>query len=179
MNVTGPNWWWVNNGWANVSMLSGNRPLPEPVLTQIHVPMLSLGHSDFMLPTLWLLMTPVIVVMRTTGTASHHKVGIMTALCYQWKMPSYQHRKSHWRNKITVRLSYLHNGISYMAETWDSIFMLKSGTVSHWSLWQDWLFPVVINVLNTSYQYPIREYILMRFWSYWSYTIIQNDADEV
>ena len=46
MNVTGPNWWWVNNGWANVSMLSGNRPLPEPVLTQINVPMLSLGHSD-------------------------------------------------------------------------------------------------------------------------------------
>ena len=29
------------------------------------------------------------------------------------KMPSYQYKKSHYGDKTVVRLSYLHNGISY------------------------------------------------------------------
>ena len=37
MNITGPNWWYVNNG-SGISLLpSGNMPLPEPMLTQVYV----------------------------------------------------------------------------------------------------------------------------------------------
>ena len=37
MNVTGPFWWLVNIGSGNGLVLSGNKPLPEPMLTQIYV----------------------------------------------------------------------------------------------------------------------------------------------
>ena len=35
--VTGPHWWWVNIGSGNGLVLSCNKPLSEPVLTQIYV----------------------------------------------------------------------------------------------------------------------------------------------
>ena len=34
MNVTGLHWWSVNIGWGNGWVPSGNKPLPEPMLTQ-------------------------------------------------------------------------------------------------------------------------------------------------
>ena len=37
MNVTGLHWWSVNIGSGNGLVLSGNKPLPEPKLTQISV----------------------------------------------------------------------------------------------------------------------------------------------
>ena len=37
MNVTGLHWWSVNIGSGNGLVLSGNKPLPEPMLTQISV----------------------------------------------------------------------------------------------------------------------------------------------
>ena len=37
MNVTGLHWWSVNIGSGNGLVLSGNKPLPEPMLTQICV----------------------------------------------------------------------------------------------------------------------------------------------
>ena len=37
MNVTRPYWWWVNIGSGNGLVPSGNKPLPEPMLTQIYV----------------------------------------------------------------------------------------------------------------------------------------------
>ena len=36
MNVTGPYWWSVNTGLANGLVLSGSKPLPEPMLTLFH-----------------------------------------------------------------------------------------------------------------------------------------------
>ena len=39
------------------------------------------------------------------------KVRIWTLI--QYKIWSYQYTKSHWRDKMVIRLSYLHNGISY------------------------------------------------------------------
>ena len=35
MNVTQPYWWYVNIGSGNGFVSSGNKPLPEPVLTKI------------------------------------------------------------------------------------------------------------------------------------------------
>ena len=37
MNVNGPYWWWVNIGSGHGLVPSGNKPLPEPMLTQIYV----------------------------------------------------------------------------------------------------------------------------------------------
>ena len=37
INVTGLYWWWVNIGSGNGLVPSGNKPLPEPMLTQISV----------------------------------------------------------------------------------------------------------------------------------------------
>ena len=37
MNVNGLHWWSVNIGLGNGLVLSGNKPLPEPMLTQISV----------------------------------------------------------------------------------------------------------------------------------------------
>ena len=37
--------------------------------------------------------------------------------CFNIKMSSYQHRKSHCGNKTVVGSSYLHNGISYTGKT--------------------------------------------------------------
>ena len=46
MNVSGLHWWSVNIGTGNGLVLSGNKPLPEPVLPQICRHMASLGHSE-------------------------------------------------------------------------------------------------------------------------------------
>ena len=35
MNTTGPYWWLVNIGSGNGLVSSGNKPIPEPVLTKI------------------------------------------------------------------------------------------------------------------------------------------------
>ena len=40
-------------------------------------------------------------------------MGMITGPRFNIKMPSYQYRKSHCRDKTVVRSSYLHNGISY------------------------------------------------------------------
>ena len=37
MNATRPYWWLVNIGSGNGLVPSGNKPLPEPMLTQINV----------------------------------------------------------------------------------------------------------------------------------------------
>ena len=37
MNATGPYWWSVNIGSGNGLVLSGNKPLTEPMLIQIYV----------------------------------------------------------------------------------------------------------------------------------------------
>ena len=37
MNATRPYWWKVNIGSGNGLVPSGNKPLPEPMLTQIYV----------------------------------------------------------------------------------------------------------------------------------------------
>ena len=42
----GLHWWSVNIGSGNGLMPSGNKPLPEPMLTQISVEMASLGHNE-------------------------------------------------------------------------------------------------------------------------------------
>ena len=36
MNITGPYWWKVNIGLGNALVTSGNKPLPQPMLTQIY-----------------------------------------------------------------------------------------------------------------------------------------------
>ena len=45
MNATGP-YWYVNIGSGNGLMSSGNKPLPQPMLTQIVNIMMSLGHNE-------------------------------------------------------------------------------------------------------------------------------------
>ena len=48
-NATEQLWWRVNIGSGNGLVPSGNKPLPEPMLTQIHVAcdhMASLGHIE-------------------------------------------------------------------------------------------------------------------------------------
>ena len=47
INVTGPDCWAVNIGSGNDLMPSGNKPLPEPMLTQFYVAlyMASIGHN--------------------------------------------------------------------------------------------------------------------------------------
>ena len=37
MNGTRPYWWWVNIGSGNGLVLSGTKPLPDPMLTQFYV----------------------------------------------------------------------------------------------------------------------------------------------
>ena len=37
MNTTGPYWWWINIGPGNGLAPSGNKPLPDPMLTQFLV----------------------------------------------------------------------------------------------------------------------------------------------
>ena len=37
MNAPRPYWWWVNIGSDNGLVPSGNKPLPEPILTQIYI----------------------------------------------------------------------------------------------------------------------------------------------
>ena len=46
MNATTPNWSLVNIGSGNGLVPSGNKPLPEPMLTQILVAMVSLGPNE-------------------------------------------------------------------------------------------------------------------------------------
>ena len=47
MNVTGLNWWSVNIGSGNGLVPSGNKPWPEPMLTQISCRcMVSLGQNE-------------------------------------------------------------------------------------------------------------------------------------
>ena len=46
MNVAGTHWWLVNIDSGNGLVLSGNKPLPEPMLTQISVAMASQDHDD-------------------------------------------------------------------------------------------------------------------------------------
>ena len=46
MNVTGLHWWAVSIGSGNGLVPSGNKPLPEPMLTQICHHMASLGHNE-------------------------------------------------------------------------------------------------------------------------------------
>ena len=41
------------------------------------------------------------------------------------KMSSYQYRKPHWGDKTVVRLSYLHNGISYTGKT-TSLYWIRA-----------------------------------------------------
>ena len=49
MNVTGLHWWSANISSGNGLVLSGNKPLPEPMLTQICRHMASLGHNELTL----------------------------------------------------------------------------------------------------------------------------------
>ena len=46
LNVTRPYWWSVNIGSGNGLVPSGNKPLPEPMLTQICGHRVSLGHNE-------------------------------------------------------------------------------------------------------------------------------------
>ena len=47
MNATGPYWWLVNIVSGNGLVPSGNKPLPEPMLTQfLGRLMASLGHNE-------------------------------------------------------------------------------------------------------------------------------------
>ena len=46
MNVAGVYWWSVNIGSGNGLVPSGNKPLPEPMLTQICRHMVSLGQNE-------------------------------------------------------------------------------------------------------------------------------------
>ena len=48
MNATGLHWWSVNIGSGNGLVPSGNKPLPEPMLTQNCCHMASLGHNELM-----------------------------------------------------------------------------------------------------------------------------------
>ena len=43
------------------------------------------------------------------------------------KMPSYQYRKSHCGDKMVLRLSYLHNGISYTDKTTSLYWIIAQG----------------------------------------------------
>ena len=52
----------------------------------------------------------------------------------QYKMSSYQYRKSHCGDKTVVRSSYLHNGISYTGKT-ASLYWIRIQVVSFY-----WLF---------------------------------------
>ena len=45
-------WWWINIGSGNGLVPAGNKPLPEPILTQIYVIMSSLGHNKLTLKSL-------------------------------------------------------------------------------------------------------------------------------
>ena len=49
MNVTGPQWWYVNIGSGN-GLVPDTKPLPEPMLTQIYMlpyhDMVSLGPKE-------------------------------------------------------------------------------------------------------------------------------------
>ena len=57
MNVTGFKWWKVNIGSGNGLVSSGNKPLPEPMLTQICHYMVSLGHIELSSPKGYKVMT--------------------------------------------------------------------------------------------------------------------------
>ena len=45
LNITGLHWWSVNIGSGNDLVPSGNKPLPEPMLTQICRNMALLGRN--------------------------------------------------------------------------------------------------------------------------------------
>ena len=49
MNATKPQWWLVTIGSGNGLMPSGNKPLPEPVLTQICDHIASLGQNELII----------------------------------------------------------------------------------------------------------------------------------
>ena len=53
IHVTGLHWWSVNVGSGNGLVPSGNKPLPEPMLTQISRHMVSLGHNELTWSLLW------------------------------------------------------------------------------------------------------------------------------
>ena len=54
------------------------------------------------------------------------------------KMLIYQYRKSHWGDKMVVRLSYLHNGNSYTGKT-ISLYWIRALMASSHYLNQGWL----------------------------------------
>ena len=51
----------------------------------------------------------------------------------QYKMSSYQYRKSHCEDKTILRLSYLHNGISFTGKM-TSLYWIGAQVLSCWSL---------------------------------------------
>ena len=56
MNASGPYWWsvnMVNMASGNGLVLSGNKPLPEQMLTQISVTMTPLGHNELIQVKNW------------------------------------------------------------------------------------------------------------------------------
>ena len=77
MNVTGLHWWSVNIGSGNGLVLSGNKPLHEPMLTQISVAcrhMVSLGHSDLNIVMCFsCILSPSISLFMSTSV-THFKV---------------------------------------------------------------------------------------------------------
>ena len=46
LNATRSHWYLVNIGSGNGLVLSGNKPLPEPMLTDLYCHMTSLGHNE-------------------------------------------------------------------------------------------------------------------------------------
>ena len=46
MNAKGPHWLYIDIGSGNGLLPSGNKPLSEPMLTEIYVYIASLGHNE-------------------------------------------------------------------------------------------------------------------------------------
>ena len=93
-------------------------------------------------------------------------------------MSSYQYRKSHCGDKMVVRSSYLHNGISYTGETtslyWIRALMLKHRSTSTRST--DSIF-IVLNHFHTKILYSLWTASVYKKYFWWKTNITQSFKD--
>ena len=84
----------------------GDKPLSEPMMASF------LTHICVTRPQ-WVNLNPFCILTSQVTLASVQSQQEPAGARFNIKMSSYQYRKSHCGDKTVVRLSYLHNGISY------------------------------------------------------------------
>ena len=97
MNVIGLHWWPVNIGSGNGLVPSGNKPLPEPMLTQICHHMASLGQNELKCQC---------HMPRESIYWSHPKVNIKARSSLSARMPSLRPSDAHmpWNELSLVQI---------------------------------------------------------------------------